>query len=155
MVDPSYGNRTPEEIESINAALDQQRQSLVEDSGIDSVTRWATQNNYRLNNETMDYLYNQFFTEKNNESAWQRTLEADNTKYQRMVEDMKKAGLNPFITGFGSASSTGQSSAGSVGSGSIASIKNQAKQSGSNIIGNIIGALASLAGAAIMAMVIK
>lgn len=127
---------------------------FVQDSSYGTVERWAQQNGYKISNETLDYLYNQFFTEKNNESAWQRTLEADNTKYQRMVEDIKKAGLNPFVTGFGSASSTGQSSAGSVGSGSIASIKNQAKQSGSNILGNVIGAIASIAGAAIMAMVL-
>lgn len=40
------------------------------------------------------------FTASREDLAWQRSLEADNTKYQRTVNDMRAAGINPMsLTG--------------------------------------------------------
>lgn len=125
---------------------------LVTDSSDDVIMKWAKENGYKLNADTMDILYNQFFNEKDTTSAWQRTLSADNTKYQRAVEDMKKAGLNPFLLMSSGASGAGASSPGSVGSGSISAARNaklQAETSKATAVMSIIG---GLIGAAIIAL---
>lgn len=47
-------------------------------------------------------------------SAWNRTMEADNTKYQRQVADMQAAGLNPVMAAGGSVSAPTAAVAGGV-----------------------------------------
>lgn len=119
------------------------------------IQQWAHDRGYALNSETMDYIYNQFFTEKNNESAWQRTMDADNTKYQRAVKDMQAAGLNPFLLMSGGASGAGTSSPGSVGSGSISSLKGASKQSSTNQLSAIIQSLTSIASTIALGLLLK
>lgn len=59
-------------------------------------------------------------------TAWNRTMEADNTKYQRTMEDMKKAGLNPIL---------GMSEAGATGVGQAAAAQtHQANNTGGGIL---------------------
>ena len=53
-------------------------------------------------------------------SAWNRTMEADNTKYQRQVVDMQLAGLNPLMAAGGTPSSPTAAVAGGVSPSSVA-----------------------------------
>ncbi|AXH74025.1 MAG: DNA pilot protein [Microvirus sp.] len=66
--------------------------------------------------------------------AWQRTMDADNTKYQRTMADMKEAGLNPILgmseagaTSPGQATAATTHQANSTGNGFLASA-NQVQQ---------------------------
>lgn len=70
-------------------------------------------------------IASQDFAHNEAELAHERTMEADNTKYQRAVEDIQEAGLNPnLIYGAGGTpSSTPTSSSASAGSGSRASMQ--------------------------------
>lgn len=74
------------------------------------------------------------------EKAWERTMEADNTKIQRAVEDMKTAGINPIMAingGFGDVPSSPTASASSARSSG-------SNYSGSSAGGNGLGAIASI-----------
>lgn len=121
----------------------------------DSIEQWARDNNYRLSPETRDILYNQFFNERDTRSAWERTMSADNTKYQRAVEDMKKAGLNPFLLMSGGASSAGTSSPGSVGSGSISAVKASNNSRSAQNLSSILQIIGSISQAVLMGILLK
>lgn len=74
------------------------------------------------------------------EKAWERTMEADNTKIQRAVEDMKTAGINPIMAingGFGDVPSSPTASSSSARSSG-------SNYSGSSAGGNGLGAIASI-----------
>lgn len=71
---------------------------------------------------------NEAFTREREDLAWQRTMSADNTKYQRQVADMRAAGLNPMLAAGGSVSAPAASSSpsgtavGSAGSFNLGSV---------------------------------
>lgn len=62
---------------------------------------------------TLQDLYWQYIlNEKSLNSAYQRELDADSSKYQRLVDDLKKAGINPiFALGGASAGNINSQSA--------------------------------------------
>lgn len=134
------------------AAIRNASQSLVRDSSEDVIANWASKNGYKMSAETMDYLYNQYFNEKNTNSAWAKTLEADNTKYQRAIADIKAAGLNPIQVLSSSISGAGSASPGSLGSGSITAYKNQGRQSASQVGSGVITAIGSIIGALVIGL---
>ena len=121
----------------------------------DSVEQWARDNGYRMHPDTKDILYNQFFNEKDTRSAWERTMTADNTKYQRAVADMKAAGLNPFLLMSGGASGAGTSSPGSVGSGSISALRSSKNQKDAQNLSSILQIIGSISQAVLMGILLK
>lgn len=54
------------------------------------------------------------WTASREDLAWQRTMEADNTKFQRQVQDMQAAGINPMLAAGSSVSAPAASSGSSV-----------------------------------------
>lgn len=67
-------------------------------------------------------------------AAWDRYLEADNTKYQRMFADMRAAGINPLIAFSGGGMPSASTAMSPALSGSQAGV-NAASAIGSNAIG--------------------
>lgn len=72
--------------------------------------------------------------------AYERELAADSTKYQRLVSDLRAAGINPMVAfSSGSASASGVSSSGGTSSGGSAS-----KASAKGSVANSAAAIASV-----------
>ena len=78
----------------------------------------GTQRRAQEHDKEMLDLQQNYNTERE-DIAWERTMEADNTKVQRNLEDLKESGLNPYmIYGSGSTpSSAPTASSASAGSG--------------------------------------
>lgn len=94
-----------------------------------------------------DLYYNYILNEKSLTDAYNRELEADSTKYQRLVKDLKKAGLNPMFALNGATAGNINSSAGSYSSGYETARHNKASESlqrQSNVM-NFVGKLISSA----------
>lgn len=98
-----------------------------------------------------DLYYNWILNEKSLTDAYKRELEADSTKYQRLVQDLKKAGLNPMFALGGANAGNINSSAGSYSSGyetarhNKQSEKNQREANLINFIGKIISSAIGIA----------
>lgn len=90
--------------------------------------------------ETKDYLTEYFLNEKSRKNAFNDSMMASNTQYQRAVADLKKAGLNPFLAFDALRGSAPSSSAGSVSGGHNVSRVNNEKGLGVKA-GAIIAAL--------------
>lgn len=86
-------------------------------SAIDDATFWST-SRYKNQQEVLHNLQNQAYNSSEAQKARDFQLELSSTQYQRAVEDMQKAGLNPASLTAGGISS------GSSSSGSSASSQN-------------------------------
>lgn len=126
-------------------------QQLVQEHTGSAFDEWVKSKGFNLTEDTKDFLYQWYASEQEQNSAWQKTLEMDSSKYQRAVQDMKKAGLNPFLLLSNGASSPNLSAA-NVQGGSYASRKNAQTQAAAQGIGSALGLIGAIIGACIIAM---
>lgn len=126
--------------------------SMVKDSGDDAISKLANDLNLKLDDTTKDYLVQYALNEESNKKAWQRQMDASNNQYQRAVADLRKAGLNPFLALQSLQGSVPSSSGQSVQGGLYTSRRNQATQNAKDSVGKVLGVLATIAAAVVMAM---
>lgn len=113
--------------------------------------------NYLKDPASRDLLFSYMLSEKSANSAYQRELQADSTKYQRLVNDLTKAGINPLYALSGASAGSVTSSGSSFSSGYRAqheseydrkqSESNKEKDVASNIVRGILVAAAAVLGA--------
>lgn len=89
-----------------------------------------------------EVLLNAGLSEKSNIASYNRSLEASNTTYQRLVKDLQAAGLNPFLAISGMSGSQASSGSTSYGLGSITDLVNTNKTNKKGIATAGIAALA-------------
>lgn len=80
---------------------------------------------------SQDRLFNYLMSENSNQTARNWTAQREDTQYQRLVSDLKAAGINPYALITGNVSPISSSSGGSSYSGSYAataSAKDEANQ---------------------------
>lgn len=142
-------------VKSGSGSVDEYRSSLqdplVVDSGDKEIDDLAKRLNVQLTDETKDYLMQYFLGEKSNENAWNRSMEASSTQYQRAVKDLQAAGLNPFLAFQGLSGSAPSSAGMSQGSGYYTSNKKNDVNAGVKAGTAIVAMLFALAGMAMKA----
>lgn len=126
-----------------------QRQEIVPDSGTDAIQSLANDLDMKLDNSTKDYLTQYYLDEKSNENAWKRQMDASNSQYQRAVEDLRKAGLNPFLAISSLSGSSSPSSSGNSVTGGLYTSKENNQRSATM---TALGVLAIIAAAVIKAV---
>lgn len=133
--------------------LNQREQgTLVQDNTDDAIAKLANDLNLKLDDTTKDYLVQHTLNEHSAENAWKREMEASNTQYQRAMEDIRRAGLNPFLAIQSLSGSSPSSNAQSVTGGLYTSRKNQQEQNTKDIAGKVMTVLGIIAAAVIGAM---
>lgn len=131
---------------------DPNNNSIVADSGQDEISRLARELNIKLDDTSKDYLYQYYLSNKNSENAFNRELYASSTQYQRVVEDLKKAGLNPFLAFDSLRGSGASSSSGSISGGLLTDKQNSKREQGQKYTQTIVSILGMIAAAAIYAL---
>lgn len=84
------------------------------------IAKLANELGLKLNDDTKDYLLQYYLGQQSDKAAFDRSMEASNTQYQRAVEDLRKAGLNPFLALQSLSGSSPTSSSSGSGGGYIA-----------------------------------
>lgn len=102
-----------------------------------------------LNSENLDYFLSYILNEQASENAWNRSVFSAQNQYQWLVDDLKKAGLSPWLAVSGLNSASAQSSGQSVGSGSIVSSKNNQKTNNTQLLESLIRVIGTIVGIAI------
>lgn len=104
-----------------------------------------------FNQTTSDYLMEHYLNEKSAENAWNRSVFSAQHQNQWLVDDLKKAGLNPFLAMSGMNAAAPTSSAGSVSGGSITSRANIKATNENDLIKALISSIGSILGLGLIA----
>ena len=124
--------------------------SMVNDSGQDQIAALAQKLGIKLDDTTKDYLIEYYLNDRASSNAFNREMSAYNSRYQNAVEDMRKAGLNPFLA-FDAISGAGANSSASGVSGGLYTQKgNSLRQTGTSLISTILSMVASAVIAGLM-----
>lgn len=127
--------------------------SMVPDAEGDEISKLADKLGMNLNSNTQDYLYQYYLNEKASKNAFDRSMEASNTQYQRAKADLEKSGLNPFLVFQSLSGSSPASTSGNVQGGLFTSRANQKTQSSNQLLGTGFSILAIIAAALIHALI--
>lgn len=126
--------------------------TIAKDSSRDVYDRIRTVLNSSLSAETKDYLVSYMLSEQGAENAFQRSMRASSSQYQRAVEDLRKAGINPFLALQSLSGSSPTSPASSVSGDYYSARKNQSRENAKDIVGKIGSVIAIIAAAVIAAL---
>lgn len=125
-----------------------------EDNWLSELQKQANQGN----EAALQMLMNYYMTRQSEQSARDYNAQREDTYYQRMIADMKKAGISPYALSAGSAPLVGASGHSFTGSQYVSKANNERTTSTSSenveaqnfikIIGTIIGLIGAMAIAA-------
>ena len=129
--------------------------SLVADSETKAFYDWYNKLDTSLSSETKDYLVEHWLNERSAQKSFDRELEASSTQYQRAVQDLQAAGLNPFLAIQGLSGSSASSSPSTVSGGHYTAAANSLRSANASVaskaLTSVLSALAMIAVAIIAA----